>query len=383
MITDSPHRYLRAGLQAGVDRVVIERALAEARQVESVGLTSVLTLKRLAWQTGASYIYLRETVQRKIDPYSDILRHRRNGAEMRRISAPNPPLMAVQRWILRRIVQGLPVHHSSYAYMPGNSIVSCASRHVGASWLIKMDIHDFFHSIDERQVYDLFWEAGYNKLISFELARICTRGGLGPLINQSYLSRQVISSYRSRRLGVLPQGAPTSGALANVVMYGCDEQLDALARAHNLIYTRYADDIVFSAREDLTRHRATEVIQAAEGILRRHDFKPHRKKTKICPPGSRRIVLGLLVDGTSVRLPKQTCQRIEGHIRGVEHFGLGAHVGHRKFASTFGFVHHMNGLLAFAYGVNPEYAEKRCREWAEVLRGQEWPIPAMGRNQSR
>ena len=82
---DSPHRYLRLGLQAGHDRNLILRAVAEASRTEAAGLTSVLTLNHLAWQTGASYLYLRRIVQRQTDPYSDILRRRRDGTEMRHI----------------------------------------------------------------------------------------------------------------------------------------------------------------------------------------------------------------------------------------------------------------------------------------------------------
>ena len=136
MSTDSPHRYIRLGLSDGPSRDLLNTAVAEAQRVEASGLTSVLTLNHLAWQTGASYLYLRSIVQRQIDPYDDILRHRRNGAAMRLISAPNPPLMSVQRWILRNIVQRVNVHSASAAYSRGNSISHCAKRHLGASWLI-------------------------------------------------------------------------------------------------------------------------------------------------------------------------------------------------------------------------------------------------------
>lgn len=375
MITDSPHQYLRIGLQAGCDRAMLQRAIAEASHVESLGFTSVLTLKHLAWQSGASYLYLREIVQRKMDPYTEIQRRRRDGTQMRRISAPDPPLMAVQRWLLRKIVHKMVVHPASCAYMPGNSILLCAKKHVGASWLIKMDVHDFFHSIDERQIFYVFHKVGYNRLISLELARICTRGNLGPFLNPTTLRRYDIESYRSLRLGALPQGAPTSGPLANVVMNNCDERLHALALEHELVYTRYADDITFSADYGFDRRRAERVVALAEDILRKRGLRPHKNKTKISPPGSRRVILGLLVDGHSVRLSKEVRHRIDEHIRGVRHFGLKEHSRHRHFASTFGFVNHVNGLLAFAHDVEPEYASRKYQEWHEVMHAQKWPLP--------
>ena len=373
MITDSPHRYIRLGLSDGRSRDLLNTAVAEARRVEASGLTSVLTLNHLAWQTGASYLYLRSIVQRQMDPYDDILRHRRNGAAMRLISAPNPPLMSVQRWILRNIVQRVHIHPASAAYSPGNSILHCAERHLGASWLIKMDLQDFFHSIDERRVYRIFQGLGYNRLVSFELARICTRVGLGPNLDLTSVPRYTIASYRTWKLGALPQGSPTSGALANIVMYKCDEALTQIAAAQGLVYTRYADDITFSHSGVFARKNAEETIKYTRETLRAHGFMLHSRKTKIAPPGSRKIVLGLLVDGDSVRLSKNMRNQIETHIRGANIFGLKEHAAYRNFSSVFGFVHHVEGLLAFAHDVDPEYADARHRSWHEIKRRQGFP----------
>lgn len=375
MITDSPHRYRRIGLQSGHDAGLLARAVVSASLVERHGMASVLTLKHLAWQSGASYIYLRRIIQRSEDPYSEILRSRRNGSAMRTISAPDPPLMSVQRWIYKNIVQHMGVNPSSCAYMPGDSVMRCASVHVGATWLIKMDVHDFFHSIDERQVFSVFNSAGYGKLVSLELARVCTRAVLGPWLNLRNVRPYTVSSYRASRLGVLPQGAPTSGALANVVMNECDEELSDLAVEYGLAYTRYADDLVFSTSDNFSHMSANKVVSRAGAILRKHDLVPHNGKTRIAPPGSRRIVLGLLVDGDSVRLPRQTRRRIADHIRGVRLFGLANHSRSRGFASMFGFVNHVDGLIAFAKDVEPEFAD-RCRsEWSVVLNRQSWRSP--------
>jgi len=355
---------------------LLERALANASLVEAQGFASVLTLKHLAWQSGASYVYLRKIIERRQDPYTEILRYRRNGAPMRIISAPNPPLMAVQRWILRNIVQHMHVHSSSYAYMRGDSIVRCATVHLGATWLIKMDVHDFFHSINERQVYSIFREVGYGALISLELARLCTRSALGLRLTSSQMRDYKVSSYQTLRLGALPQGAPTSGPLANVAMKDCDQNLRGLAMEHGLAYTRYADDIVFSASDEFSHLRASEIVNRAGSILRDHGLTPHDGKTRVAPPGSRRVVLGLLVDGDSVRLPQATRRRIHDHIRAVRKFGLADHSRSRGFASAFGFIHHVDGLIAFAKDVEPGFATKSREEWNEVLSHQGWRAPS-------
>jgi RNA-directed DNA polymerase len=375
MISDSPHLYRRVGLQGGYSRDLLDRAIAQSTHLEQNGYTSVLTLKHLAWQTGASYRYLREIVQRQRDPYTEILRRRRDGKAMRLISAPDPPLMATQRWILHRIVERMPVHGASYAYMPHSSIIKCAKRHVGAAWLIKLDVHNFFHSIDERQIFRAFADAGYNRLVAFELARVCTRGALGPRLSSLRVPYYNIESYRSLSLGALPQGAPTSGALSNVIMYSCDNKLAQLATDLGLTYTRYADDIVFSGSRSLTRSQATRAVEAASLTLKRHGFAPHNRKTRISPPGSRKIVLGLLVDGDTVRLSHRVRQQIADHIRGVRVFGLHDHARHFGFTSSFGFVNHVNGLLAFAHDVDEVFATASIQRWSEALGSPEWKVP--------
>jgi RNA-directed DNA polymerase len=375
MITDSPHRYRRLGLQDGRDPEVLERAVANASLVERQGLASVLTLKHLAWQSGASYIYLRRIIQRSEDPYREILRRRRNGAVMRTISAPDPPLMSVQRWILKNIVRHMSVHPSSCAYMPGDSIARCATLHLGAAWLIKMDVHDFFHSIDERQIFSVFRDVGYGNLISLELARVCTRAALGPRLDLNSIPIYTVSSYRTPRLGVLPQGAPTSGPLANVVMNECDRNLNDLGREYGLTYTRYADDVVFSSGGTFSHQRASELVKRVGVVFKQHGLSPHEAKTRVSPPGSRHVVLGLLLDDEAVRLPRETRQRIRDHIRGVRKFGLADHSRHRGFVSMFGFVNHVNGLIAFAKDVEPQFASECRAEWLEALDGQHWRKP--------
>ncbi|MGR7001259.1 reverse transcriptase family protein [Yinghuangia aomiensis] len=194
-----------------------------------------------------SYKFLRDIVSRTIDPYEDLVLERRNGRKMRAISVPQPALMKVQRWILRRIAGLLPVHADSHAYWTGSSIRACAQRHVGARWLVKLDVENFFETIDERRVFQVFRDAGYVPLVALELARLCTRSAAHAdhVSVDDFLGDardRVIGPYTQRVLGFLPQGAPTSGALANVIAHRLDASLAEIALRERLVYTRYADD---------------------------------------------------------------------------------------------------------------------------------------------
>jgi RNA-directed DNA polymerase len=371
MTINSPHRYRLAGLQQGVAREVLDEAARQAGRIRAAtGATPVFTLKHLAHMSGASYVYLREIVQRRQDPYMEFSRRRSNGQRMRLISAPNPPLMAVQRWINTNVAQHLPVHSDSVAYMPGDSVVEAARRHAGSIWLVKVDVRDFFHSIDECAVYKVLRRSGYNPLVSLEIARICTRARHGPFIPRH--RRYTVDSYYTQQLGVLPQGGPTSGSLANAVMHEADTRLSQLALTSGLVYTRYADDMTFSSSDPFDRRRAAAILREVRIELNRHGLRMHDRKTRVCPPGARRIVLGLNVNDAEVRLQARTRQRIDHHLRGVETFGLAHHSQHHGFDSVFGFVRHIDGLLAFASSVEPDWTRERRARWRTALGGIVW-----------
>jgi RNA-directed DNA polymerase len=377
MITGSPHLYRQGGRLQGKSDTLLDAALRQAEAVESKGLAAVLTLNHLALRTGVSYHYLRRIVSRVSDPYEDLVLRRRNGRKMRAISIPDQPLMAVQRWILQRIASQIPAHPNSYAYERGRSIRACATRHVGARWLVKLDVENFFETIDERQVYRVFQAAGYVPLVALELARLCTRWARhADHIDDSrfagHLKNWVIRAYNTNVLGFLPQGAPTSGALANLVVRDVDIQFSAFAQRERMVYTRYADDLTFSSTGPFNRDDAVKVITEARGVLRRAGFSLHEKKTRVIPPGARKIVLGLLVDGDCARLNRDMRCRIAEDIRGVEKFGFAPHVRHRKFSSIDGFVRHVSGMLAFAADIEPEWALANQRRWRATLQVNKW-----------
>src|SRR5690348_3800529 len=157
MIGVSLHQYRRNASALGIPQQVVQRAIEQADTVERQGLPAILTIRHLAHLTGADYNYLRSIVARIHDGYAPFTIRKRRGGQ-RLIAAPEPQLLAVQRWINRSVLQTRPVHSASKAYARGDSPIACAKQHVGARWLVKLDIHDFFESISERRVYFVFRE---------------------------------------------------------------------------------------------------------------------------------------------------------------------------------------------------------------------------------
>jgi RNA-directed DNA polymerase len=371
-----PHLYVELGLERGHRRDAVIHASAHRDKLVARGVVPILSLGHLAHLTGVSYSYLREIVERRRDPYVEITRPKNDGGR-RIISSPEPPLMEVQRWILHRILTLARSHPSSYAYQTGRSIIDCARAHLGARWLVKMDLHDYFDTVEETRVYGIFRALGYAPLVSLELARICTRLPFGRYVrrhrSRTYSS---IPSYDIYADGWLPQGAPTSGALANAATFKLDHKLARVSSQYSLIYTRYSDDLVFSGSAAFDRVAAARFIDHVRNIVSDEKFIVHDKKTRIVPPGARHVVLGLLLTPGKIRLLPEFKRRINVHIRGVDRFGLAQHVTHRGFRSIFSFVNYVDGCLAFAQGVEPVYAQHCIEQWNVALAKSSFPVDA-------
>jgi RNA-directed DNA polymerase len=378
MISTSPHHYRQQAASLGITREVVQRAIEQAAAVERQGLPAILTIRHLANLTGADYKYLRSIVARARDGYTPFTIRKRSGGK-RLIAAPEPQLLAVQRWIARHVLLKRPVHSTSMAYARGASPMACANRHVGARWLVKLDIHDFFESIPERRVYFAFRECGYQPLVAFELARLCTRvhSPTHPTMPPEWQSSRrdtpgVISSYAHPLIGHLPQGAPTSPMLSNVVSRPLDELLDRLAHRDGLVYTRYSDDVVFSTDRDLGRRQVRTLVKDATRIFAAFGHMVHQKKITVAPPGSRKLVVGLLVDGSEARLSRAYRSRIETHLHGLEKFGLADHAAARRFTSIWGMIRHIEGLISHTCAVDPKHGASLRVRLTEALNKSGW-----------
>jgi len=223
-----------------------ESAAAAIKRVHP-DLPVVLTLHHLAHLSGVSAQELQEVAFRKVDAHR-IFRVKKRGVSgvspapprrYRTICVPHPFLMQTQRWIAQNILNPIDPHAASFAFAPRRDLVKAAKRHVDSKWLLKMDVRHFFESISEQQVYRVFRSLGYGKLLSFQMARICTR-----LPDHRRMARAVPRGrgdaglpYRRHDSGHLPQGAPTSPMLANLTMCTLDRRLSLLAQREGWTYT--------------------------------------------------------------------------------------------------------------------------------------------------
>lgn len=374
----SPHQYTSEAKKEGLSDETIQAAVEQIESVEQRGLNlpAIISLNHLATRARVPYPYLRGIVARShVDAYRKFSVRKRSGGR-RFIHVPAPPLAHVQKWISTFILRNVPVHSASFAFAPGGSIFRCASRHCGAHWLIKMDITGFFESISEIQAFHCFKELGYQPLVSFELARIVT---VGPS-EQSPRHRDpvwrirkkndVIPAYSTGALGYLPQGAPTSPMLSNIVMKPLDARIADAARKAGLIYTRYSDDLTFSTPvKTFRRTNASSFIHAVEDILSSAGFRPQHRKTKVIPPGIRKIVLGLNVDSDKPKLRREFKDNLRLHLYYLTKFGPTGHAKVRQFETIWGMKAHLRGLIDFANMIEPNYAKEMLGQFEKI----DWP----------
>lgn len=208
----------------------------------------------------------------------------------RDISAPMPELASCQRWILRNILDRIPVHPAAHGFVKGRSTVTAASRHVGRAVVVSVDIKGFFPSITFRRVRGIF-RGLFNDRDATLLSLLCTE-------NVQPIGRTGYARAMSR---ALPQGSPCSPALSNVACHRMDARLNGLATHLSFAYTRYADDMTFSGDNS---HHVPRLLKQASRIITEEGFTVHPKKTKVMHAHQRQQLLGIVVNG-KLSLPRE------------------------------------------------------------------------------
>ena len=208
----------------------------------------------------------------------------------RKITAPDPALKAAQRRILRRLLSRLKCHPAATGFERGQSIVTNARAHAGKAIVVHMDLEGFFPNTKADRVSKYFEKLGWGRAAANVLEGLCTyQGGL-------------------------PQGAPTSPRLSNLLNWRLDARLSGLAAKLGATYTRYADDITFSFPTD-DPNVTHPVIGLTKHIVEQEGYRLHqRRKLHIRRRHDQQRVTGLVVNDR-VDLPRKTRR----WLRAVEH----------------------------------------------------------------
>lgn len=301
-----------------------------------------ITLGELDWLADA----------RRMNPPGGPLAHYRyswiaKSSGKRLVEAPKQRLREVQRRILRSILDPVPVHRAAHGFRRGRSCLTFATPHVGREVVLRLDLRNFFPGIPAPRIQALFEKLGYPEAVARILTGLCTNA-----VPMSVAKAGADSWTEAKRLGVphLPQGAPTSPALANLCALHLDLRLDALSASLGGDYTRYADDLAISGGEAL-RRRVPRVSTLVAAIALEEGFEVNHRKTRAMHRSHRQRLAGIVVN-EKANVSRRDFDRLKAILTNCARHGPASqnHGGHADFAA------HLAGRIAYVGSINPARA---------------------------
>jgi hypothetical protein len=293
---------------------------------------------------------------------SEPLRHYRwralpkgpNGAGVRVLAAPKPRLKEIQRRLLRHVLDPIPVHPAARGCVRGESVRTAVAPHVASTVVIRMDLEAFFASITAARVWGVLFAAGLPEAVAHTITGLCTAVVPLKVWQAVPAPRDREAHHRlGRRLAAphLPQGAPTSPALANLAAFTLDRRLAGLAARFGAQYTRYVDDLTFSGGPSLRAARSRFVALATE-IVRAEGFAVNERKTVVLGASGRQQVLGAVLNDHPT-LPR----RDRDALRALLH-NCAVHGWESQSRGRPNFREHVLGRISWAAALDPVFGAK-------------------------
>lgn len=345
-------------LGRGVSRGLADRR-ANVEKLQAAGLpvlatpadvaramgVSISRLRWLAFHSDASEVvhYVRFTVPKK-------------SGGVRELAAPHRSLAAAQRWIFENILVKLAFHPAAHGFVKHRSIRSNALPHVGQHTLINVDLKDFFPTITFPRVCGALKQLGYSPAVATVLALLCTES---PRRKVEYAGRMFHVATGPR---TLPQGACTSPALSNLIARRLDSRLAGIASKLGWTYTRYADDLSFSAGDAAQPSpKVGYLLARIRHITDDEGFSVNEKKTRVLKRSTAMAVTGVVVNKRpGVR--RREVRRLRAILHNARKHGLAA----QNRANHPNFESQLRGRIAFVQMINPEQSAALAEAFNQI-----------------
>ncbi len=331
---------------AGTRMVVNPWRLPELHDLADLAAAVRLSEGDLAWFADVRRM-ARHTAVEPLRHYRVTTRASSSGA-VRVLEAPKVRLKTLQRRLLSQIVGRIPPHDACHGFRPGRSVASFATPHVGQAVVVRLDLESFFAAVDVGRVYGTFRTAGYPEAVAHALAGLTTTvlpqpvwrsvpHPSDPTLLEAHwrLGRRLASPH-------LPQGAPTSPALANLVARRLDVRLSALAQSWDGVYTRYADDLAFSAGRSWSSSGTSRLLDLVGEVVRDEGFRLNDRKTAVLPRTGRQVVGGLVVN----EMPKVARREVDALRALLHNCAVRGAAGQNRDAHP-DFERHLRGRVAW------------------------------------
>ena len=271
---------------------------------------------------------------------TDLYKIRKRNGKYREIYVPSIKLKYVQKWILQNILKKIEVSRHAHGFVEGKSIVTNARLHakLGDRWCLSIDIENFFDSINISLINNIFINIGYSIPVSQIFSELCCFAGY------------------------LKQGFCTSPYLSNIVLNELDYSINELGinqyRDFDIVFTRYADDIIISG---IRKKGYTKVInhfkREINTQLKRINLTVNDSKTKVQKKDIKKIT-GLYIKGEQIYVSRRYIKAIESDIYYCEKYGVMGHLDYHNMSSISNFKGYMYGRCFFLKMINKLEAQK-------------------------
>lgn len=368
-----PPRILRLLVDEHAARAGYEQArldhdwpIAEIDSVASASLAERLELSdgQLAWLADVRSLE-RNVIDEKLRNYRYRIVPRRRGLP-RVLEAPKARLKEIQRWMLHEILDHVATHDAAQGFTRGRSVVTHARLHTGQAAVLRLDLKDFFSSVSAGRVFGIFRTLGYNPSVAHVLTGLATNTVPqtvwrdAPKVTDPRLVQPRFWLGRQLATPHLPQGAPTSPALANLAAFRLDRRLAGLAASMELRYSRYADDLTFSGSAELRRRRSHFEGLVAE-IARDEGFAVNGDKSALHVAGGRQSVCGVVVN-VRPNLLRAEYDQLKAILHNAARHGPES----QNRTGIADFEAHLRGRISWVASLNPSRGEKLRRRFAEI-----------------
>ena len=321
-----------------------KQCLDYARPLFKRDMPVIFDFQHLCLLLGLEAEYLQSVIYGAKSHYREFAIRKRSGGT-RMLSAPHYTLKYVQRWIYDNILSKVKVNYCAHGFRPKKSILTNAKLHVANKFLLKLDLKDFFPSITLNQVINVFRGFGYSNHVAFFLGSICC-----------------VDDH-------LPQGAPTSPAISNIIARHLDNRLLGLAKKMGYKYTRYADDLAFSG--DSISSTFTQYVVR---IISECKFLVNADKVKLYKGDGAKILTGVSLANGKIRVPREYRRNLEQELYFIKQYGMGEHMHRRKIKNPH-YLESVIGKTEFWLMLEPENEfAKSAFEYLIVLYKQKYSI---------
>lgn len=313
----------------GFSKENIEKCLMYAEILISNNVPIIYNLTHLSKLVGIEKNYIvQAAVTSKHSPayYRYYNVKKKNGQGYREIMEPLPNLKQIQYWILKNILETQSPSPYAKAYIKKRGVKHNVRFHVGQKKVFSLDIKDFFPTIKFFSIKSIFTDLGYSDYISNYLAKLCCLQDK------------------------LPQGAPTSPYISNLVLSEIDGKISSYCRENSIRYTRYADDMTFSGSDFSINDLKNIVIEAFRGDP--NGFELNFRKIKLMKENQKQIVTGVVVN-KKIQLDRETRKEIRKDIYYIKKFGLESHMLRKGVSKSF-YLNHILGKISYGLYLNPK-----------------------------